>query len=198
MSYASILAAQRQNDMNISLIGWFHLGSPIVSNKRWPCHKVFCILPIPKSFDTEVVMNSWWLKMLTISIWSWNVLFWEDEDKGGEDAEEDANVLARSLFRLRAAPACNKGYLSHPPPTSQCDPMQDVNAWWGKTQDAMQRRTICRNCCFSQPTFFAVAFMATNNHNHRRHLNPDWHGSLMRRSGHKETQFAEENGTTLE
>ena len=45
--------------------------------------------------------------------------------EGGEDAEEDANVLARSLFRLRAAPACNKGYLSHPPPTSQCDPMQD-------------------------------------------------------------------------
>ena len=43
-------------------------------------------------------MNSWWLKMLTISIWSWNVLFWEDEDKGGEDAEEDAVLVTDDNF----------------------------------------------------------------------------------------------------
>ena len=39
MSYASILAAQRQNYMNISLIGWSHLGSLIVKNLRQPWHK---------------------------------------------------------------------------------------------------------------------------------------------------------------
>ena len=115
----------------------------------WCLHKVFCILPIPKSFDTEVVMSSWWLKMLTISIWLWNVLFWEDEDKGGEDAEEDANVLARSLFRLRAAPACNKGYLSHPPPTSQCDPMQDVNA-----PDEAKRKMRCKEERFAETVVY--------------------------------------------
>ena len=38
MSYASILAAQRQNYMNISLIGWSHLGSIIVKNLRQPWH----------------------------------------------------------------------------------------------------------------------------------------------------------------
>ena len=38
MSYASILAAQRQNYMNISLIGWSHLRSPIVKNIRQPWH----------------------------------------------------------------------------------------------------------------------------------------------------------------
>ena len=36
VSYASILAAQRQNYMNISLIGWSHLGSLIVKNLRQP------------------------------------------------------------------------------------------------------------------------------------------------------------------
>ena len=36
MSYASILAAQRQNYMNLSLIGWSHLGSLIVKNLRQP------------------------------------------------------------------------------------------------------------------------------------------------------------------
>ena len=36
VSYALILAAQRQNYMNISLIGWSHLGSLIVKNLRQP------------------------------------------------------------------------------------------------------------------------------------------------------------------
>ena len=39
MSYASILAAQKQNYMNISLIGWSHLGSLIVKNLRQPWHR---------------------------------------------------------------------------------------------------------------------------------------------------------------
>ena len=43
MSYASILAAQRQKDMNISLIGWSHLGSPIVKNIRQPCLIFGCV-----------------------------------------------------------------------------------------------------------------------------------------------------------
>ena len=38
MSYASILAAQGQNYMYKSLIGWSHLGSLIVKNLRQPWH----------------------------------------------------------------------------------------------------------------------------------------------------------------
>ena len=47
MSYASILAAQRQNFMNISLIGWSHLGSLIVKNLWQPWH-TYKKLKIPK------------------------------------------------------------------------------------------------------------------------------------------------------
>ena len=36
LQYASILAAQKQNYMNISLIGWYHQGSLIVKNLRQP------------------------------------------------------------------------------------------------------------------------------------------------------------------
>ena len=50
MSYASILAAQRQNYMNISLIGWSHLGSLIVKNLRQPWHKYIIPTRTPSIF----------------------------------------------------------------------------------------------------------------------------------------------------